>query len=193
MNIGIVILAAGMSSRMGTPKQLLPLNDTTLLGFAIENAIQSNANDVFCVLGAHAEKIQDSIQNYNIKIINNPYYKGGMSTSIVQAINNITHRTFDAVIIMLADQPKVDASYLNLLIDSYRKHSSRISASEYSGHLGVPALFPKAFFEQLLKLKGDKGAKAFLNSKKKDIIRIKNNHLDDIDTNEDYLNFLSSK
>jgi len=192
MNIAIVILSAGRSTRMGTAKQLLAIGDTTLLGLSIIHAQKCNANQVICVLGADAEIIKDSISSYEIDIITNYNHKEGLSSSIVESVNYLENKNIDAVLIMLADQPKVDSKYLNLLIDSFEKNPTKITASAYDQNIGVPAIFPKKHFKQLQKLKGDKGAKDFLNAHYKEIISIRNEKLIDIDTKEDYLNFLKS-
>ena len=192
MNVAILILAAGGSSRMGKAKQLLPVQHTTLLGVAIENAQKSNAKQLYCVLGEHAEQIQETIEKYSINIIHNPNYKNGLSSSIVKGIKHLKSKPIDAILVMLADQPKVDTSYLNALIDSFYNHSSKISASNYSGIYGVPAIFPKKYIEKLLNLKGDKGAKDLLNSKKEQVISLTSDKLIDIDTQDEYLSFLKS-
>ncbi|MEH6535117.1 MAG: nucleotidyltransferase family protein [Psychroserpens sp.] len=192
MTISILILSAGSSSRMGTTKQLLPIGKTTLLGISIENAIQSKANKIFCVLGANAKNIQQSLVQYDIEVITNNNHNEGLSSSIIEGIQYIEDKNFDAVLIMLGDQPKVDSNYLNALISSFKKNPTKISASDYSNNIGVPAIFPKTFFKQLQCLKGDKGAKDFLNTHKTQVIPIKSDKLVDIDTQEDYLNFLRS-
>lgn len=192
MKVAIVILSAGRSTRMGTAKQLLPIGNTTLLGLSIINALQSRADKVFCVLGAHAKNIHKTVLQHDIEVITNANYKEGLSSSIVEGLNHIEDKNFDAVIIMLGDQPKVDSKYLNILIQSFENNSNKITASEYSKHSGVPAIFPKLFFKQLKLLKGDKGAKDFLNTDGISIISIKSEKLIDIDTPEEYLNFLKS-
>jgi molybdenum cofactor cytidylyltransferase len=192
MNIAIIILSAGSSTRMGTTKQLLPIGDTTLLGISIENALQSNADKVFCVLGANTEKIQESAPLYNIEVILNNKYKEGLSSSIKKGIKHIEDKGFDAALIMLGDQPKVDSNYLNLLISYFKSNPTKITASEYEDTIGVPAIFPKIYFNQLQQVKGDKGAKDFLNMHKAQVISVKSDKLIDIDTQEDYLNFLKT-
>jgi molybdenum cofactor cytidylyltransferase len=192
MNIAILILSAGSSTRMGTTKQLLPIGNKTLLGLSIENALQTNAKKVFCVLGSNAENIKNSISQYDIEIIINPNFKEGLSSSIVEGLNHIDNTNFDAVLIMLSDQPKIDSNYINLLILSSEKKPTQIIASQYEKTIGVPAIFPKKYFKQLQQLEGDKGAKDFLNTYKAQVISIKSDKLIDIDTQEDYLNFLKS-
>jgi molybdenum cofactor cytidylyltransferase len=192
MKTAILILAAGKSSRMGTAKQLLPVGKTTLLGLAIESAIQSKADKTYCVIGANSEAIQKSIERYAVEMIQNNDYQLGLSSSIKKGLEYLESKHYDAILIMLADQPKVDTAYLNQFIDELHKQPSKIIASSYSGVYGVPAIFPKSYVDQLLLLKGDKGAKDFLNSSKAQVIQLNNNQLTDIDTNQDYIDFLNS-
>lgn len=192
MNIAIILLAAGSSSRMGKPKQLLAIKDRTLLGQTITNALQSNAKQVFCVLGANAQIIKESIAQYKIEIIINSNYKKGLSSSIVKGLDTVENMNFDAVLIMLGDQPNVDSNDLNRLIISFENHPTKISASKYDKTIGVPAIFPKSYFKSLQQLKGDKGAKTVLNSINADVIPIKSEQLTDIDTENDYLKYLKT-
>ncbi|WP_298892690.1 nucleotidyltransferase family protein [uncultured Psychroserpens sp.] len=192
MKVAILILAAGSSNRMGTAKQLLTIGHTTLIGKSIETALQSNANEVFCVLGANAEKIRKSINSYKANVIINTNYNNGLSSSIIAGLDHIENLNFDAVLITLADQPRIDVNYLNVLIDSFNQNSSKISASDYQDNIGVPAIFPKTYFKQLKRLEGDKGAKNVLNSNNKNVIKVNCNTLLDIDTQQDYLDFLKS-
>ena len=182
----ILILAAGKSSRMGSPKQLLPYQNTTLLGCAIEHAKNSKASAVFCVLGANAIRIKKSIEKNNVKIIINKEFQHGLSTSIIAGINHLKDKNFDSVLIMLADQPNVNANYLNKLLTASEEDKNVIIASCYPNKVGVPAVFSKLYFNQLLQLKGDKGAKDLLNNQSSKIIKLNANNLLDIDTIQDY-------
>lgn len=183
--IAILILAAGGSSRMGKVKQLLPYKHTTLLGWAIEQALESEADEVFCVLGANAEKIEKSVRHYDTNTILNRNYSDGLSSSIVTGIRELND--YDAILVMLADQPLVTTSYLNDLINLYRTYPDMIVASNYGASNGVPAVFPENYFSQLLKLKGDKGAKEFLNDTSYEVLSLNiGEKLIDVDTEEDY-------
>ena len=186
----ILILAAGSSSRMEKPKQLLLYKHTTLLGWAIEQAQNSIANNVFCVLGANAEIIEKEIEKSNSNIIYNPNFKDGLSSSIVAGIHHLKIKNFDLVLIMLADQPNVNSSYLNELIKASEENPLKIIASNYGKKVGVPAIFPKNYFQQLLKLKGDKGAGEFLTQHNSEIIKMKPFNLIDIDTPKEYQNLI---
>lgn len=183
----ILILAAGSASRMGKMKQLLPYKSTTLLEWVIQQAQKSIVKNVFCVLGANKDTIEKQLTSNTIKIIYNPNYESGLSTSIVTGIDFLQKHNFDNALIMLADQPHVTSEYLNSLIEVSKKNPSKIITSNYQGSVGVPAIFPKKYFNDLLNLEGDKGAKNFLLQHNDNVIKV-NSHqnLLDIDTPEDY-------
>ena len=127
----------------------------------------------------------------NIETIYNPNFSKGLSSSIVAGIDHLKAENFDSVLIMLVDQPNVDSTYLNELIKASEENPSKVIASNYKVKLGVPAIFPKIHFTQLLNLKGDKGAKALLNKEAFQVIKMKPFNLIDIDTNEDYQNLIN--
>ena len=190
MKVAILILAAGQSSRMGTAKQLLPIGEDTLLGLVVKNALQSDADNTYCVLGANAEQILASLQGHTVDVIQNSAYASGMSVSIAKGIRHIDSLNFDAAVIILGDQPLVSTSFLNTLISALRKNTSYIIASKYTNGIGVPAIFPKKYFYTLQHLKGDQGAKELLNSHQIPVKTLSNCvNLLDIDTLDDYLNF----
>ena len=187
----ILILAAGNSSRMGKTKQLLPYKNATLLEWAIEQAQKSVVKNVFCVLGANKEVIEKQLTSNIVEIIYNPNYKDGLSTSIVKGIEFLQEHNFDSALIMLADQPHVTSEYLNSLIEASKNNPSKLIASNYQGSVGVPAIFPKNYFNDLLDLKGDKGAKNFLLQQNNNVIKVNSTqNLLDIDTPEDYQHLL---
>ena len=192
MHIAILILAAGSSSRMGVVKQLLPVGDKTLLGISVENAIKSKIPNIYCVLGANADAIQDSLSHYNIQFILNTEHKTGLSSSIKKGIKYLQSLHYDAILMTLADQPFVDASILNKMIESHSSQPNKIVASCYGENVGIPVLIPKLYYSEFLKIKGDNGAKSFLNQNKSEIIMFKNENLIDIDTKEEYETYLKS-
>lgn len=192
LKIAILILAAGKSSRMGETKQLLPFGNDSILRAVIHNALQTNVNDVFVVLGANAELIKTHIVDYPIQIIHNPDYEKGLGSSIAIGIHELMD--YDGVTITLADQPKVDSAYLNKLILEFNNLPDHVIASEYDGHYGVPAIFPKQYFKELTALKGDKGAKEFLNSGTILIKSVNSSvNLVDVDTPEDYQRLIQER
>lgn len=160
-NIAIVILAAGASTRMGTPKQLLNYRGSTLLGYAIECAIASECGPIVVVLGANADKIKPAIQGRSIHLIENPDWKEGISTSIRHAIRYLNEffQDIEAVILSVCDQPFISCEIFNRAIEIYYSTGKEIVACKYANTIGVPALFSRAFFSELLDLKNDRGAK----------------------------------
>lgn len=191
MKIAALILAAGMSSRMGTAKQLLPYKHTTLLGWTIENAVKSEVNAVYCILGANAEEIASNISKYNVETIHNQDYQKGLSSSIISGIKHIKTLDYDAVFIMLCDQPGVNDMYINALVSKFKSKPNHIIASRYKNIKGVPAIFPKEQFSNLLNLKDDKGAKLLLNTSNKLVTTVETPiDLFDIDTPNDYKDFI---
>ena len=158
--IAIIVLAAGNSSRLGRPKQLLPFGHSTLLYHAANTALASALGPVVVVLGAAEEKCRDALSGLPVTIITNPSWEEGMGNSIatgMQAINETSHR---AAIIMLCDQPAITPKILRSLDEHQRATDKSIIASEYGGTLGPPALFTAEYFLQLRSLLGQQGAKS---------------------------------
>jgi molybdenum cofactor cytidylyltransferase len=193
-NIGILILSAGASTRMGsTIKQLLPWRDTTLLGNAIACAKQLSCKKVTVVLGYQADTIQRKIQDEEVHIVYNKNWASGLGTSISSGIKALTQKNveYEAVLILLADQPFIDTSYLNLLINNYLNHANRIIATGYNNRAGVPAIFDKIYFPELENLNADYGARDLLKKYEKEVILLDSEgKAKDLDTMEDYHNAL---
>jgi molybdenum cofactor cytidylyltransferase len=187
MKVAILILAAGSSSRMGSIKQLLPYKDSFVLGKVIEEALSLNTNNVYCVLGAYNTQIKKSIQQYPIHIIHNPHYTEGLSTSIAVGIQYILPQKMDAILLLLADQPKITNLFLSEFLSLAEKNPTKIIASSYGSKIGVPTLFPSSFFSELVQLTGDKGARDFLQKNRAlVVVPPQKGYLMDMDTPEDY-------
>jgi len=188
-NIITIILAAGSSKRMGAVKQLLPWGGSTLIGHAIEQSLNSDANEVYVVLGAHYEQIKKKIDNYPVAIIKNEGWESGMGTSISVAVNYILnkHKPLNGLLITLSDQPLIDYSHLNVLIKTFRENQfNLITAVQYGAKKGVPAVFPKAYFKHLLKLGQDFGARDLLNASTPILSVNLGQNILDLDTEEEY-------
>ena len=189
MKVDIIVLAAGSSKRMGSPKQLLKVGETTLLGTILKTVVQSKANNVTCVLGANASLITPSISKFEIEIVINPNYSNGLGTSISKGVSHLKDRDIDGVIILLGDQPFISSNYINKLVTTFSEEPHHIISTKYANKNGVPALFPKKYFNQLLLLNKDKGAQDILNNSL-DFIKTLElvPNLKDIDTPTDYQN-----
>ena len=161
-NIAAIILAAGASERMGEPKQLLPFQGRSLLRHAALTALASRCRSVFIVLGAQAERLAEEVNDLAVQIVENPAWADGMGTSIRAGIAALSVENTDGALLMLCDQPLITAATLDELVTLYEQAQPSAVASAYAGALGVPALFSRALFPELLALPGQAGAKQVL-------------------------------
>ncbi|GAA4303603.1 nucleotidyltransferase family protein [Aestuariibaculum suncheonense] len=189
--IALVVLAAGASKRMGQPKQLLPWGTSTLLEHSIQTALQAEVKKIFVVLGANHDILKSSIENNPVEIIFNSNWEQGLGSSISKAIHHIqqSDMQFEGVMFMLADQPYITVFYLNTLIRRFKSNNRQIIATSYEhGERGVPVLFDKVYFKELMTLTGDSGAKPIIKAHESEVdivfCGIKNI---DLDTQNDYL------
>ncbi|MET2985398.1 nucleotidyltransferase family protein [Aureibaculum conchae] len=169
--IAMVILAAGASIRMKAIKQLLPWKKTSLLGHSIEQSLSSKVDSVFVVLGANKEKIAPTLKDYNIQIIENEDWRLGLGKSIACAIQFLDNSPtqFNGVLIALADQPLLTASYYNKLIVEFKESKSGIVSTQQNSTIGVPAVFNENYYERLSFLYEDRGAKALIKQNLDDV------------------------
>ncbi len=162
-HLAVVVLAAGRSSRMGQPKQLLPWAGTTLLRHAVEQARGLDAT-VYVVLGAHHERLRDHLTGTSVCTTINEQFAQGMTSSIRCGVEAVmaTHQQLVPLLLMLVDQPEVNTAYLQRLVTAHRQYPQHIVATAYHDKPGVPALFPAADLVDLLALTGEAGAGAYL-------------------------------
>ena len=189
IKIAMVVLAAGESTRMGSPKQLLPWKNTTLLGHTIEQGLASNVDSVFVVLGAYSKAISEEIGKYNITIVENKNWTLGMGSSIACAMEYVERNNlfFNAVLIALSDQPLIDLKYYNKLINSFLNNDKNIIASQLKSRAGVPAIFGYNYFNDMSKLNKDIGARTIIATHINDVHVVNPEDLyPDIDTEDDY-------
>ncbi|PUE65097.1 nucleotidyltransferase family protein [Arcobacter caeni] len=180
-NLAVIILAAGKSSRLeGKTKQLLKYQDESLIKIAVKKALKISS-DVFVVLGHEKEQCMKELKDFNINIVINENYHQGMGTSISKAIKYT--QDFENSMIMLCDQPFIPTSHYEELKSSLI--SEVIIASKYNNNSLVPAIFPKKYYEELLKLNEDKGAKSLLNKHSHITLELSSEMAIDIDTSED--------
>jgi molybdenum cofactor cytidylyltransferase len=156
-----IILAAGNSSRLGRPKQLLKLGQESLLQQAIN--VASTITDTIIVLGANDNKILNELDfPENCSYVINQDWESGMSTSIKAGVTAAMVSQPNGLLLMLCDQPFVDAYLLRNLIQRFQQTGKQIIASNYNGGSGVPAFFGPDFFSHLLNLKGQEGARKLI-------------------------------
>jgi molybdenum cofactor cytidylyltransferase len=160
-NCSAIILAAGQSSRLGSPKQLLFYKGKNLLQHAIDTAKQASVRSIVVVLGSNFELLVNEIDTTGLHIVKNEDWQTGIASSICCGINSLKDIVPlpDTAIFMVCDQPFVTASLLDDLLAVQKATNQSIVASEYEDTIGIPALFHESVFPQLLGLKGDAGAK----------------------------------
>lgn len=187
--VGIVVLAAGGSTRLGHPKQLLQYKGQTLLQHSVSEALTSNAQLVVVVLGANANILQKEISGENVHVVINADWQEGMASSISTGIKAITEKTpsIEGVILLMCDQPFINAGLLNNLITIHKKTNKGIVACTYENTFGPPVFFHQSFFSELLQLKGDIGARSIVQLHIDDVEAISfPEGTYDIDTDADY-------
>jgi len=162
MPVAAIVLAAGASRRLGQPKQLLRLDGETLLPRVLRLAGEAGATPLFAVLGAHREIVAASIRNCGAQVVFNPQWEQGIASSICAGLGALDAGAAGALLLG-CDQTRLTASHLRAMMEAFAAQPApSIVASRYAGVLGIPALFPRSAFPELLALRGDKGARALL-------------------------------
>lgn len=162
---GAIILAAGASTRMGTPKQLLELDGQPLVVRVVTAALASPAWPVVVVVGAQADKIRPVLAALPVLVTENPAWAEGMAASLRAGITTLQQfsRHLDAAVVALCDQPAFSAATIDALVETQRTSGRSIVAARYAGRHGAPALFLAQHFATLSGLTGEEGARALLN------------------------------
>ncbi|MDO7877783.1 nucleotidyltransferase family protein [Hymenobacter sp. ASUV-10] len=164
--IGLILLAAGSSSRLGQPKQLLPYQQRTLLRQAAEVAATSGCAPLVLVTGALHDELLPEVAGLPFYVVRNEDWAQGMSTSIQAGLDVLEMQTkaapLDAAIVMLCDQPLLTPGILRQLVTQFQATGQPLVACEYGGTRGVPALFGQTLFLALHALQGPAGARELL-------------------------------
>ncbi len=192
---GIIILAAGSSSRLGRPKQLLHYQGRSFIQHITAEALKSNLNPVFVITGANAEKVSVDLQHEEASIVYNARWQEGMASGIITGIENVLslHKDIEAMIISVCDQPFLSAALFEQMVETRASSGKGIVASRYAGTTGTPVLFARNYFEYLLQLKGEEGAKKLLKMYGEDVATVPFPEGNiDIDSEDDYANLLNT-
>jgi molybdenum cofactor cytidylyltransferase len=185
--IGAVILAAGMSSRMGETKQLIRLGENTLLEQVVEIVRSCRVDEIVLVLGHQAETIKKRVGIKNLKVVINESYQQGMGTSLRTGLAALSSG-MNAALIVLADQPFVRAETLDRLIDQYEQSGAQIAIPIYKGFRGNPVLLGRSVFPEVMALTGDIGCRAIFGNHVEGIVKVLVDDIGillDLDTKED--------
>ncbi|MBW4689360.1 MAG: nucleotidyltransferase family protein [Komarekiella atlantica HA4396-MV6] len=193
--IGVLILAAGASTRLGKPKQLLQYRGQSFLRHTAKIAIASGCQPVVVVLGAQAKQLRSELSDLPVTIIKNHDWATGISSSIHAGLEALQTQCqmLEAAIITLSDQPLISVQLIQQLVEQYWLTGKRIITSEYAGTVGVPALFDLTLFPDLMLLQGDVGAKRLIHQLIDEVVTVSfPDGAIDIDTPLDYERFLGN-
>jgi len=190
---GAIILAAGLSRRMGKPKLFLPLFNVPVIHYSVSLAVRQKLDPIIVVGGEHVQQLQLELDEYKekIAIIYNSEYEQGMSTSLKVGINAVNEKA-DGVFIFLADQPFVSNLVVEKLLKAYEENyenGMKIFRPRYADQVGHPILFDKSLFSKFHTLSGDEGGKRILKANEDKLVYVdfENAKLNfDIDTPQDY-------
>jgi molybdenum cofactor cytidylyltransferase len=161
-HVGGILLAAGASSRLGQPKQLLDFRGKPLVRHVAEQALASRLSHLLVVVGNEAAAVREALAGLEVQIVENPAYLQGQSTSLRAGLLAFP-RELSAALVLLVDQPLVDAALLDHLIGLYEESRAPIVAPQFGGRRGNPVLFDRAIIPELLTVVGDTGAREIIS------------------------------
>jgi molybdenum cofactor cytidylyltransferase len=159
--IAAVILAAGRSTRMGTPKLLLPLRGRSVLRHVIDHVRGSRCEGIVVVVGEAGDGVAAEARGPGVRVVVNDRYREGMGTSLAVGISALVPEC-EAAVVLLGDQPCVTAGVIDVLIDAYRKTGKPIVASRYGEVAGAPTLIAGTLFAEARRLGGDVGGRSLI-------------------------------
>lgn len=190
--IAAIILAAGESARMGSPKAILEWNGITFLNRLIKVVHDNELSPIVVVLGAKSKSVSKSITDRpeNLIVVTNRKWKSGQSSSLISGIKKLLKRNLDGAIILLVDQPQVGHKHLKNLLDSFYSSKKPMAITRFGDHVSPPTVIGNELFGDILQLRGDEGARKLLRKYDHEEV-VSGEELFDIDTVEDYINLLN--
>lgn len=194
MKVGVVLLAAGGSSRLGQPKQLLVHQGKTLVRRAAEAAVEAGCGPVVAVLGAQAESVATELARLPVNTVRNTAWEEGLGSSLRAGLRALESTqssgvpAVDAALVLLCDQLRVDSGHLRALVKAFQRTNKLIAASGYEGTRGVPALFSRELFPELEALASDQGARGVIARKPSRVVEVMlEGGSEDVDTTADLI------
>jgi molybdenum cofactor cytidylyltransferase len=187
-----IILAAGASTRYGEPKQLLRLKDKCILEWVLDAALNSALNSVVLVLGYAHQKILQALgeksQHSRLLVAINSQYKKGQSISLRIGLAKVKDE-YPAVMFLLGDQPMLNAAAINILLERFWADDKDICVPIYRGKRKTPVIFRRRFYNQLMEIKGDTGARHLIDDNPDRVLAVEMDNpicFFDIDTRQDF-------
>jgi len=181
-----LVLAAGLSRRLGHPKQLLVLEDKPLVAHVVDRALASRLEEVVVVTGAHAPGIEEALAGKSVTFVHNSRFEAGMGTSMVAGVSALG-ADVDAAVIMLADQPGIATAAIDRLVEARMVTHAPVAMARYGDRPGHPVLFGREVFPELLQLKGDNGGREVVGAHRAEVVYVDGGApepLADVDTEE---------
>jgi len=182
------LLAAGESSRLGQPKQLLSFRGEPLVRHVARQALDSRLASLTVVVGHHAADVTDALAGLPVTIVENPAYAQGQSTSLRAGLLNVS-RESSAALILLVDQPFVDTALIDQLIALFEESGALIVAPQHAGQRGNPVIFDNSLLPELLTVVGDTGAREVIKRHRERLHTLELSDaraFQDVDTWDDY-------
>ena len=185
--IAAIVLAAGLSRRMGQAKLLMPVGGRAIIRYVVESVLAGGVDSVWVVTGPDVEPIEAAVAGFEVQIVVNPAPEEGQAGSVRTGIAALPP-SVEAVLIALGDQPALAPSIIPALLAARRASPKLIVAPRYRDGQGNPVLFKREIFPELLRLTGDLGARPIIQ---KEPARVEWVDLDlpmppDVDTPDDY-------
>lgn len=182
-----ILLAAGPSRRMGRSKQLLTFRGESLLRRAAREAAASGLGEVIVVLGHEADRLEGELTGLPVRVVRNPRYLEGMSTSLRAGLKAASSRA-KAALFLLADQPRVDAALIDHVLAAYARQRPQAVVPVAGERPGNPVLVDRRHFPALLRLQGDVGGRPVVRALGEGVLRlpVEEELLEDVDRPEDY-------
>jgi molybdenum cofactor cytidylyltransferase len=190
-----IVLAAGRSSRLGRPKQLLPVHGEPLIRHTLRRVLASSLDQVILVVGHEADEVRAAVADLPVACVVNPDAAAGQSTSVRAGIAALSPDIAAAAFI-LGDQPGVDSNVIDTLITAWRTSGAPVVVPRYEDRMGNPVLFDRRLFPELAALEGDAGARpvvrAYHDSGELQVVPVAGPAPPDVDTEADYAALLAA-
>ena len=182
LSLYAAVLAAGRSRRFGSTKQLASFRDRPMISHAMRAAEAVCSDGTLLVAGNDWQRVHEACEPLRGFLLLNDRYAEGLSTSIVAAVR-VLPAAADGILLLLGDQPLVDARDLTRLITTWSENPERIACSQAASRLTPPAIFPRRLFDELLELDGDQGAYPIIARHRDETVSVANpNASFDVDT-----------
>ena len=187
-----IVLAAGMSSRFGRPKQLQELGGKPLLQWTLDACLESKIECIYLILGYKykeiIETLSEKIRHPHLKVIVNRNFRKGQSTSLQAGVAEVSD-VFPSAMFILGDQPLIDVSTINLLLEKYWASEKNICVPLFQKKRGNPTIFSRKFYDEIISIKGDIGARRIIEENPDQVLRVavrRSSFFHDIDTEKDF-------